>query len=504
MTECNQLFNITSQADIEQGPLSDCSGVDVINIEGETERTLTFQNLTGAKNIIVLTAHQLEVLNFPNLSNAPYIRIDRAASLSTISLPLISADSVMLWISEAISLTNLTIRNSTSFSSLVLSNVDSSNWPLSYGFASPNISQAGSISLDVCLPLSGLKSAKSLKISCPRFCPYSLTNLLSVGEFTLENAAFVNTVDSVESNNESAIPVQITNGMSLQNSFVGNDPPIGGAEIPLRRIGTIVQDLNITSNGNVHIAYDGLTDIGGDVYIRDNWNCSINFDKLSAVGNIFFINNTNTGLPLFPNLITVGDIYIGGSISTPNGPNIFPALKVISGNVTIEALNNEFSCSKLVSQLNHTLIHNLRCNGRSYSISPSSVESTSPPGSTSSAESSNGSNISLPSGAWAGIGVGIGTAVLGILAAFTWLIIHYRRRVTKLEEEIAVRAANEKALAALAEGLQQPRIFSMQEVDGRGIFREMTDDPLVEMPALPPELDARPHSWTASETGDIT
>ncbi|KAI0542833.1 hypothetical protein GGR58DRAFT_510109 [Xylaria digitata] len=507
MTNCNQLFNITSQADILQGPLSNCSGVDTINIEGETDRTLTFQHLTGVTTIIVLTTPQLEVLEFPHLGDTQFIRIDRATALTTISLPLISADSLTLWITGALSLTSLTIGNSTSFASLILSDVASSAWPLSPGFASPNISTTGSISLDACLKLDGLKSAKSLSISWPSFCPYNLTNLLSVGGFTLENAAFINTVDPIDSNNEPTTPVQITESMSLQNSFVDDNSLMGGTEIPLRRIGTITQDLNITSNGNVHIAYDGLTDVGGSLYIRDNWNCSINFDNLSMVGNIFFTNNTNTGLPLFPNLTTVGDIYISGFVGTSNGPNIFPALELVSGNVTIEAPNDAFDCSKLVSQLNYKKIHNLNCNGRNYSIdastSGSGSGSGSGPGNGSGNTPGNVSSLNLSKGVWAGIGVGAGAIVLGILGAFIWVIMHYRSRVRKLEEEkeAAIRASNEKPST---EEPRLPQLFQTQEVDGGGIFREKPDDPLVEMPVYPTELPLRPQSWARSEAGVIS
>ncbi|KAF2973085.1 hypothetical protein GQX73_g659 [Xylaria multiplex] len=332
------------------------------------------------------------------------------------------------------------------------------------------------------------------------YCRFHITRF---GGFTLENAAFINTVDSVDPNNEPTIPVEITESMLLQNSFVDDNSLKGGTEIPLRRIGTITQDLNITSNGNVHIAYDGLTDVGGSLYIEDNWNCSINFDKLSTVGNIFFANNTNTGLPLFPNLTTVGNIYISGFIGTSNGPNIFPALELVSGNVIINATNDAFDCSKLVSQLNNNKIHNLNCNGRNYNVDAS----TPGLGNGSGNESGSKSSPGLSGGIWAGIGVGTGAAVLGILGAFIWLIMRYRSRVRKLEKEAAARASEKKSPTeekSSTEEAQQPQVFWMQEVDGRGIFREKPDDPLVEMPTYPTELPSRPQSWARSEAEVIS
>ncbi|KAI1358292.1 hypothetical protein F5Y08DRAFT_333250 [Xylaria arbuscula] len=477
IVKCNDLFNVTSQIDIDQGPLSNCSGVDVINIEGETDKILTFKHLRGAKTIITLTTSRLETLKFPHLSNIQSMRIDRAPSLTRVSLPSVSADSLTLWITEAISLTDFIIGNSTSFASLTLSNVASSHWSSSHTFASPNISTVGSISLDVCLPLDGLRSAKSMSISCPSFCSYNLTNLVSVGGLTLEKAAFINTVDPVDLGSGSISPVQVMNSMTLRNSIAGSDPSIGGVEIPLRRIGSIVQDLNITSNGNVQVAYDGLTDVGGSLYIENNWNCSFNFDKLSTVGNILFTNNSHTGLPLFPNLTTVGDIYIGGAISTPNGANIFPALTLVSGNVTIEATNNDFNCSKLVSQFTEGSTRNVKCNGKNYNISKSLPEP------------SHGSNQGLSREAWAGIGVGTAVAVIGILGVFIGIIIHYRRRLTRLEKGVAVQTSSGKRSI---NGPRQQQPFTMQEVDGRGIFREKPDDPLVELLVEPSELPTGP------------
>ncbi|RWA05337.1 hypothetical protein EKO27_g9764 [Xylaria grammica] len=402
-------------------------------------------------------------------------------------MPFVSADSLELWITGAGSLANFTIRNSTYFSNLILSDVASSGWPLSPNFASMNISKAGSISLDSCLPLNGLESADSL-----------------IGEFTLTNAAFINTVDSGNSDDESGTSVEVTNGMLLQSSYVDYSL-MGGAEIPVRRIGTIGADLNITSNGNVHIAYDGLTGVRGRLSITDNWNCTINFDKLSTVGNIFFTNNTNTMLPLFPNLTTAGDIHISGFADTSSGPNLFPALKLASGNVVIETLNEVFDCSELISQLNKGIIHSLECNGRNYNrdISPSGL------GNATTATAPK-PNLSLSKGAWAGIGVGVGVVVIGILGAFIWLIFHYRSRLRKLQRE-AVGVSDE---TPPTEEPQQPQalqvreqVLQVREVDGRGIFREKPDDPLVEMFTQPTELPTnllmRPQSWTKSETGEL-
>ncbi|KAI0413241.1 hypothetical protein F5X98DRAFT_366720 [Xylaria grammica] len=485
-TNCNLRFNVSSQADISQGPLSICSSVDAIDIDNGIG-TLTFPNLTGVGVIIARTSPQLEVLDFPHLGNVNLLRIDRTASLATVSMPFVSTDSLELWITGAGSLANFTIRNSTYFSNLILSDVASSGWPLSPDFASMNISKAGSISLDSCLPLNGLESADSLSLSWASYCTYGLTNLQSVGEFTLTNAAFINTVDSGNSDDESGTSVEVTNGMLLQSSYVDYSL-MGGAEIPVRRIGTIGADLNITSNGNVHIAYDGLTSVRGRLSITDNWNCTISFDKLSTVGNIFFTNNTNTMLPLFPNLTTAGDIHISGFAGTSSGPNLFPALKLASGNVVIETLNEVFDCSELISQLNKGIIHSLECNGLGNATTATAPKP----------------NLRLSKGAWAGIGVGVGVVAIGILGALVWLIFHYRSRLRKLQRE-AVRVSDE---TPPTEESQQPQALQVREqalqvreVDGRGIFREKPDDPLVEMFTQPTELPTNLSRRQASLVG---
>ncbi|KAI1750460.1 hypothetical protein F4782DRAFT_509144 [Xylaria castorea] len=49
----------------------------------------------------------------------------------------------------------------------------------------------------------------------------------------------------------------------------------------------------------------------------------------------------------------------------------------------------------------------------------------------------------------------------------------------------------------------QPHIFQIQEVCGRGIFRENPDEPLLEMPTQPADLPIRPHNWAETESGEI-
>ncbi|TGJ85658.1 hypothetical protein E0Z10_g3121 [Xylaria hypoxylon] len=283
--------------------------------------------------------------------------------------------------------------------------------------------------------------------------------------------------------------------MILESSGQGELSNLLDNDIAMGVIGQIGQDLIINSNSNVRIMYDGLRDVGGSLSISNNTNCTFDFSQISTAGSLLITDNTNTTVPLFPYLSRAESIYIHGLIDTSTGPNIFPALEFVSGNVTIEALNDDFDCSKLISQFKEDIIHNLKCNGQNNeTIAPEQRlgNGTSTPIPT--------QNPSFSPGAWAGIGIGAGVAVIGIFGAFIWIIIHYRSRLRKLERK-AVRDSDEKLSTGEPE---QPQVFQMQEVDGRGIFREKPDDPLVEMHTQPAELPTRPQSWAESEEGDIS
>ncbi|KAI0098882.1 hypothetical protein GGR51DRAFT_576752 [Nemania sp. FL0031] len=135
------------------------------------------------------------------------------------------------------------------------------------------------------------------------------------------------------------------------------------------------------------------------------------------------------------------------------GPNIFPALNLVSGNVTILPCN-DFNCSKLVSQWQDNIIHNLFCYG-----------------------TDNGTtNAALTKGAQAGIGVGVGIFILVLIAAGTWL---FRARHQK-------RLSNERDQAQPAQ--QNNTQPSLPEVSGKGVVREKPDDHLRALHVAPSEI----------------
>ncbi|KAI0449348.1 hypothetical protein F5B21DRAFT_520333 [Xylaria acuta] len=373
-------------------------------------------------------------------------------------------ESAQIYIRNAIG--TLTFSNLTQFPNLLVT-----------GYL--EISQATSLTV-VSLPLLG--SSKNCSDS-------------SYGPFVHLNIAGVPSITSFTFYDSTCIS-------DLVLSDIGDDPfelAINYNEIQLGRVGTVGGDLNIISNGNVHIAYDGLTEVGRSLSIRNNTNCTFNFDKVSNISSLLFTDNVDTKLPLFTALERAQNIHIHGRIDTSIGPNIFPALKYVPGNVTVEAVNDDFDCSKLVSQWKEDhIIHNLKCSGQNNETEtpiPKSNNGTN----TSIPTPIPTSNQSLPAGAWAGIGVGVSIAAIGILGALIWLIIHFRNRLRTLERERAQKPEEDES----SNEPEQPQIFQMQEVCGRGIFREKPDDPLVEMPTQPAELPTRPHSWAETEPGEV-
>lgn len=162
------------------------------------------------------------------------------------------------------------------------------------------------------------------------------------------------------------------------------------------------------------------------------------------------------------------------------GPNIFPALKLARGNVTIEAWNEDFNCSKLVSQWNNGLIHQLSCNGTDNGTSHA------PAPSPSHALSNTTGSFTLSLGASVGIGVGSGLFGIGLIAAVAWLLFHYKHRLDKLE-----LAQRQQLITGINETLTEdiaPDVSGLHETSGIGILREKPDDPLVELPVPAVEL----------------
>lgn len=171
--------------------------------------------------------------------------------------------------------------------------------------------------------------------------------------------------------------------------------------------------------------------------------------------------------------------------SRSTGSNIFPSLVLVRDTVTIEAWNDDFNCSKLISQQNDRTINKLICNGTSNVIynKPEGASST----------------TTLSKGAWAGIGVGIGVVVFTFIGILFWLVLHFRRLLKNLatrNEQMPSKSADVgDSRERGGDGVEGEN--SLQEMDCQAIVREKPDDHIArphELPVPPAELANTPRS----------
>ncbi|TRX90957.1 hypothetical protein FHL15_008162 [Xylaria flabelliformis] len=269
----------------------------------------------------------------------------------------------------------------------------------------------------------------------------------------------------------------ITSAPSLSNITLGDSECLGRVtlfDVPKILPNSSEFDTQKISTSSIYTNI--CLDLSGLTLARDldlsGKSCNYYLEKLTEVRN-FILRNADAILPSLNSLEKAENIYIDGLLDATTGPNIFPALKSAQ-NVTVNATNT-FNCSMLVSQRDNQIIQNLQCIG----------------------EYDQPSSHGLAIGVRVGIGVGTGLVAIGILGTIIWLIIRYKRRVKTLE----TGKAREHEDNERSKEPEQSHI-SQQEVCGRGIFREMPDDPLVEMPTQPAELPTRHHSRIETESGE--
>ncbi|KAI1113524.1 hypothetical protein F5Y14DRAFT_451890 [Nemania sp. NC0429] len=496
-------FTITRQSDIDEGPLQSClvdqfPSVVIRNATG----TLKFPRLTEVNGIHVGDSPQLEILEFPDLRSFEALNISHAAGLTNISMPAWVIDCAQsqahasLSITDAPSLAEFTVHDPNCLKDIQISNVavNSSGLP-DINFSLGNVSHIAGIITDTCMDIGSLNVAYSLSLSgCES---WDLGNLTSAGSLSLSGSQaggylmedlpegyYDGSVDFP------ALRIELDMHVGSWVSGRSNYDDSNNNEISLRQVGTVAGDLNITSNTAVHIAYDGLTEVGGILDIRHNTNCTFNFERVSNVSTLIFADNPYySELPYFVSLDRAESIHVSGFIHSSIGSNIFPALKYVQ-NVTVQALTDEFDCSAIVSQREERVIRNLKCNGRNNETGII----TSTPTQGLNAKTGGGSKLS---GAWAGIGAGSSIVAIGILATL-WLFLHFRKR-PRATEKTEGKASSKIDSLDEAEPL---RLFSMQEVDGRGPIREKPDDH-TEMATQPAELPTRSQSRAELEPDGI-
>ncbi|KAI1133311.1 hypothetical protein F5Y10DRAFT_228738 [Nemania abortiva] len=461
-----QFATVTSQADIDEGTFPPCVNLlDIVNASGVLNVTIpTLGAIDDAPvSIYVYDSPELLELQFPLSFYLQSLKLQDATHLTTVSMPSIKTKQFVILHQNPNSkviqpLLQVAIRGAHSLESITLNTT-------SIGYLTVNdstifdgfedITYVYSMDGGTCIT-PNVESVYDLSISENDDCFVSskLAQLSTVNNLTIEHPSYPLTITSLQVNETLVVGPSIT-GSGAADS--GREP------VDLTYISTVGKDVDITSNSDFAFDLSKLATIGAELAITNNTNCTFDISRLEEVGNLSLTDNIDTVLPLFPNLAKAGNILLRGIIDTSPGPNIFPALSLVSGTVTIEAWNDDFNCSKLVSQQRDSLIHNLVCNGTDNGADTSAMRSS-----------------ALTKGAQAGIGVGVGIFVLA-LAAGTWMLLRLQRQRRVLAERNQTQSSQQD----VAKPATQP---TLPEMSGEGIIQEKPDDPLVELPVVPPEL----------------
>ncbi|KAI1361720.1 hypothetical protein F5Y08DRAFT_11581 [Xylaria arbuscula] len=466
--------NITSQADIDDSTFAQRQCYDNIYVRGAIG-SLNFTSLASVNYLKVLDSPKLESLIFPKLLYLYNFRVDNARSLVTISMPHLTTKDLgnyQTWSTFGIAgvpeLQNFEYGSVSEFWGFGL--IDSA------ALAITNVTDIVTLVTDSNASFPNLTKTDYFEFNFTQGKQIGWSifpELTEIRDYTLQ--------DGPKRWGYDEIPVDpnIINGsLSIRLlNYTQNYPDdlqLSGFHNTLDfSTTTIGQNASIYSNNNVHIGLDNLVTIGANFSFSNNTNCSLNLNQLSKVGDLMMMDNTNTTLSILPNLETAANIHLRGHIDTTAGINIFPALKLVSGSVTIEAWNSDFNCSKLVAQYRDNIIHNLSCNGTDNGTAavPETTQSTLP-------DTSRG----LSDGAWAGIGVGIAAIVLGGLIALAWLFLHYGRqqKAPKEEDSPSSKPQND-------EEVKLPDVSGLREAEDGRIIREAPDGAVYEMPVPPAE-----------------
>ncbi|KAI0540428.1 hypothetical protein GGR58DRAFT_522359 [Xylaria digitata] len=493
---------ITNQADIESGSLSSCpeNASRYINIRNATN-VLNFTNLTETDYIDVAQSPQLETLDFPQLTSLQYLTVNGATTLSSIllrqlaSLPSDIQEDGSYTLPTPFSAINITgcpnlidldIQETTGLHVLALRDVSLSS-------LKPNITSVVILDTDSCLGLPDLRSTRNFHLigAGIQGC-FLFPDLTSALNFTLTNIT-----PSEVTFGQAALTV--TDTLTLESSVVNSNYD---NTLKLDSVASVGSNAFITSNSNAHIEFDSLVSVKGNLSIKNNQNCTFDFDHLGDVGNLLLIDNPNTTLPTFPSLARANSIHLRGYIDKSN---IFPALTSVSDRVIIEALNDDFNCSKLVSQYRAGTIPNLSCNGTSNGTESSSSapsSSSTPPA----------PDDSLSQGAKAGIGVGVAVGVLGAAVAIIWLVLRFKIQLKKLSQrnptpppigdEDSIQKQENEAQGAIQEKPDDQiheigEHVKIHQVEGRMIIQENQGNGIHELASIPSELPGNPVQRTS-------
>ncbi|KAI1313291.1 hypothetical protein F5Y03DRAFT_160831 [Xylaria venustula] len=465
------MLNCTIANQSDATALDYCINLEITGAEG----TLTFPKLTFMDSCIVHNSPQLTELSFPNVTGIASMVIENADYLTTLSLPMVKGGEALdnggilggsifhLNITNAPNLTAIELESSMYYEELILSGIPSyTNFGL-------NLTDAATIQTTSCLSFSQLESVGDLTISEEADgCDYGLSSIKSIGNLTILNANAYQGDDLYVDMNNSSFTLQLNGSLSIIGSSELSEPNGPVKRLPFAPTSSIPMNLEVQSVRSLPMDFSDVMTVGGNITLSNNTNCTFDFSQLSTAGNISMLDNTDTMLPLFPELKTVDNIHLRGNIDTSTGPNIFPSLVLARGNVTVEPWNSDFNCSKLVSQWNDGVIHNLSCNGTGNG----STTSTSTPSITPTPDTMHSTGLSP--GAKAGIGVGVAVAGILVIVLITWLILRRKNRTKSLEKPRALTPDKE-----LPGVYYHADTSGTHEADGTAIIAEKPDDHII-------------------------
>ncbi|KAI1261205.1 hypothetical protein F5Y18DRAFT_440744 [Xylariaceae sp. FL1019] len=472
-TQC--AWNITTQNDIDvfEKEIVRCShgcetpSIYITNATGH----LTFATLSVAYEIVADDNPGLEVMDFSNLSSVVAIQVRSAPSLVRMSFPKKQSLTLMSFINTP----SLLLAPSPVGDSDVIQlyNVGSRSKNTRVGLDG-FVEIAGQFSTDSCMAfgiLEVITDILTLNGTAPN-CNI-LPSLKSVKDLTIENATFESPLRGSTQAFESPLrPIQVNNTMVISNVT-------GHSLASFDSVSNINSNLSIDAASSLNVTFNSLTSIGSTLSVANNTNCTFSFEKLTSITDLVLVDNVESIIPSFPSLQAARNIHMRGYIDTSNGYNIFPSLTHAPGSVIIEPWNTVFDCSTLVAQQKNLVINQLRCNGKNNGTSTSTPNPPSPTGNVSSG---------LSSGAQAGIGAGAGVFGIGFIIAVIWLLLHYKRRLDKLE---LAQTEQEQRKSRMTD-LRATDVPGLHETTGMGLVSEISDEPLIELPILATEFPDDP------------
>ncbi|KAK8015531.1 hypothetical protein PG991_008419 [Apiospora marii] len=417
---------ITSQDDIDRGALlapnatTDSRGILVTGVKG----SLTFTNLTAFYKMAITCNNHLQEINFPETVMLGTLVIDTAPNLERISMNKWngSADTTTyrvapygsLSISKAPRL-GLGFQQAQQFNMTTLSIVDLNGVG---GVQFPQLISA----ITIYAQSSSAQFPKLVTVSDYLLIGSSLVgntnfpSLKDVGKLRISNQTSYGYNMLAEEDSTGPLPdLAVRESVIIEGQIRGQirtkGDDLNPKNLVLNQLTTVGEDLNITKNNGV---------------------AKMSFSRLEDVKRLYIKDNLGSVVPGdFSRLTTANLIHVNGVLD--NNTVLFPRLSS-ANEVRIEAWNPEFDCSWLVRMRDLGKIAVLSCNGTNGTYESPKDDSTSsvnPTNPTTSSSSSGG----LSTGAFAGIGTGVGVSVLGVLAVLVWFILRYRRKLRGLAEE---------------------------------------------------------------------